>query len=692
MFEQGACPHTQALLRCQTDNSEEETQKIWCYDCNIEITVPHEMEAEKAIKPRGLTGLQNIGNTCYMNSALQALSNTPQLSHYFLTRELPPGGPQGGGGDPRRPSSLSLTRAFHRLLIDLWSSKRLSYIAPTGVLYGIRNTHPMFRGFQQHDTQEFLRCLMDQLHEEMKVPELEPQLRPPSKSKRRFISVDVDSDNSEASSGEEYETCDSGVSERSSLSDDTNTKITLGSIRTASSTSDVHSQCGHLSSPGRSRKQISYRSIISDIFDGKLLSSVQCLTCSRISKRVETFQDLSLPIPNRDHLTMLHQGSVNTSPAKCAHLYSYEQGWLSWIWDWVCSWFLGPTVSLHDCLAAFFSADELKGDNMYSCEKCNKLRNGVKFSRILQCPEVLCIHLKRFRHELMFSSKIGSHITFPMEGLDLRPYLHAECTSEVTSYDLMSVICHHGAAGGGGHYTAYALNSVNGKWYEYDDHCVTPVSPEVVASSEAYVLFYKKDQSVSVRSRKRAKRLEEMCSSVSSGGAKFLVSKEWLSKFNSFSEPGPIDNRVLLCPHGHCAAPTNALPLSRPLWEFLHDKYGGGPECNTDDMSPCEQCAELTSELKALPSQIAAFQHQGSGGSRSVAYAVPLQWLSDWEAHLRDPSLYPPPGPIDTSSLSALASTDDYAELSPSQWELLVRTYGGGPPIPLLQTDSSDSE
>lgn len=39
-------------------------------------------------------------------------------------------------------------------------------------------------------------------------------------------------------------------------------------------------------------------------------------------------------------------------------------------------------VTLHDCLSAFFSTDELKGDNMYSCEKCNKLRNGIKFSKV----------------------------------------------------------------------------------------------------------------------------------------------------------------------------------------------------------------------------------------------------------------------------------------------------------------------
>ena len=47
--------------------------------------------------------------------------------------------------------------------------------------------------------------------------------------------------------------------------------------------------------------------------------------------------------------------------------------WLGWMWGWVSSWFYGPNITLHDCLAYFFSADELKGENMYSCEKCKRI-------------------------------------------------------------------------------------------------------------------------------------------------------------------------------------------------------------------------------------------------------------------------------------------------------------------------------
>lgn len=118
----------------------------------------------------------------------------------------------------------------------------------------------------------------------------------------------------------------------------------------------------------------------------------------------------------------------------------------------------------------------------------------------------------------MYSFKISSHVSFPLEGLDMRPFLAKESPSQVTTYDLLSVICHHGTAGStrtgvtdafpstasvppsdvtflfpspGGHYIAYCQNVINGQWYEFDDQYVTEVHETTVQNAEAYVLFYR---------------------------------------------------------------------------------------------------------------------------------------------------------------------------------------------------------
>lgn len=611
----------------------------------------------------GLVGLKNIANTCYMNSALQALSNSPPLTGFFLEC-----GSIVQGSVSR--SKIGLAKSYYRLIKELWLNKRRGYIVPDEIIRGISTIHPMFRGYQQHDTQEFLRCFMDQLHEELK--EVTP---PPPEFTEDIIREDSPCPSPSSQSEAEYETCDSGVSEQSSLSDEATAttkrmrKIsrspsptaanqrhnnnassasslpTIGSSilsnRTGSSNS-LTSQSGNQQQQQAkdTQQKAVYRSIISDVFDGKLLSSVQCLTCDRVSTREETFQDLSLPIPGRDHLAVLHHQPPMPPPmnpssagASCTDVvYSVQDSWIWWFWHWFRSFFWGPAVNLHDCMGAFFSADELKGDNMYSCEKCNKLRNGLKFSRVLALPEMLCVHLKRFRHDLSYSSKISSPVIFPLTGLDMRQYLHKDCKSRVSTYDLNAVICHHGTVGSG-HYICYAKHAPTDKWFEYDDQTVTQVSAETVQNCEAYVLFYQKSNPHMSHVRAQA---QEISAYPSSSDIKFFVSKQWINRFNTFAEPGPIDNSSILCQHGSLlpnkAAKVSDLlvPINQALWDYMYEKFGGGPICNHPiECDTCKTRAEdlerrQSNELSAFSDLRDEFQYQDSSSMLFVSTSGPI--------------------------------------------------------------------
>jgi hypothetical protein len=52
-------------------------------------------------------------------------------------------------------------------------------------------------------------------------------------------------------------------------------------------------------------------------------------------------------------------------------------------------------------------------------------------------PDTLCIHLKRFRHDFAFSSKISTKVVFPLHRLDMAPWLHKDCVStQVNGFQL----------------------------------------------------------------------------------------------------------------------------------------------------------------------------------------------------------------------------------------------------------------
>jgi ubiquitin carboxyl-terminal hydrolase 4/11/15 len=107
---------------------------------------------------RGITGLCNLGNTCFMNSCLQCLSNTNPLTEYFLSNHFQPEinlqNPIGMKG--------KISVNYAKTLKGLWCETSNSY-SP----YILKSSIAMFSGYSQHDSQEFLSFLLDGLHEDL---------------------------------------------------------------------------------------------------------------------------------------------------------------------------------------------------------------------------------------------------------------------------------------------------------------------------------------------------------------------------------------------------------------------------------------------------------------------------------------------------------------------------------------------
>ena len=108
-----------------------------------------------------MKGLYNIGNTCYMNSAIQCLSHIPELRNYFLT---------GCHTNTLKEMSeeFDLTNEWHRLLYKLCQDKNSLIINPIdfvkSFLITCQKKNIQFSGFNQNDVEDFLNQFLDFIH------------------------------------------------------------------------------------------------------------------------------------------------------------------------------------------------------------------------------------------------------------------------------------------------------------------------------------------------------------------------------------------------------------------------------------------------------------------------------------------------------------------------------------------------
>ncbi|NXW62499.1 UBP2 hydrolase, partial [Eurystomus gularis] len=192
--------------------------------------------SSKAVQ--GLTGLRNLGNTCFMNSILQCLSNTKELRDYCLQNQYL--------RDLNNNSRMrtALMSEFAKLIQLLWTSSPNDSVSPSEFKTQIQRYAPRFVGYNQQDAQEFLRFLLDGLHSEVNRVLVRP--------------------------------------------------------RASTDTLD-HLPDDEKSRQMWRRYQEREDSRISDLFVGQLKSSLTCSECGYCSTAFDPFWDLSLPIPKKGY-------------------------------------------------------------------------------------------------------------------------------------------------------------------------------------------------------------------------------------------------------------------------------------------------------------------------------------------------------------------------------------------------------
>ncbi|XP_056139096.1 ubiquitin carboxyl-terminal hydrolase 2a isoform X2 [Lampris incognitus] len=118
---------------------------------------------------QGLVGLRNLGNTCFMNSILQCLSNTHSLRDYCLhnshRRDL----------NNNSRTNTALMEEFAKLIQTMWTSSSSEAVSPYEFKTQIQRYAPRFVGYNQQDAQEFLRFLLDGLHNEVNRVTVRPR-------------------------------------------------------------------------------------------------------------------------------------------------------------------------------------------------------------------------------------------------------------------------------------------------------------------------------------------------------------------------------------------------------------------------------------------------------------------------------------------------------------------------------------
>lgn len=114
---------------------------------------------------KGLSGLMNLGNTCFLNSCMQALSHTHELTAFLQSPAYDKCLKMTRKKDDE--NDIALIEEWNNLRKTIWSQNGI--ISPKRFVYHVhkvakQTNRELFTGFAQNDLPEFLLFLIENMH------------------------------------------------------------------------------------------------------------------------------------------------------------------------------------------------------------------------------------------------------------------------------------------------------------------------------------------------------------------------------------------------------------------------------------------------------------------------------------------------------------------------------------------------